>query len=81
METSLFQDMLDKWPSAIVSRTEAEAFTGGVISEKYLANLDSQGKGPSGRFRMGRKVAYPVTEFVEWLKKRSTPVVGRHPVK
>jgi hypothetical protein len=65
--------LADKWPSAFVARTEIRAFSGGVLSEKYLANLDSQGAGPPGRFKCGRKVAYPVTELVEWLRNRITP--------
>jgi len=52
-----FQDMAERWPSAWVARTQAEHFTGGIISEKYLANLDSAGKGPAGRVRIGRKIA------------------------
>lgn len=77
MPVSIFQEMADKWPSAFVARTEAEKFTGGIISEKYIANLDCQGKGPAGRIRCGRKVAYPVTEFVKWLEARSEVIPER----
>jgi hypothetical protein len=70
MET-IFQALADKWPSAFVARTEAEKFTGGLIGEKYLANLDSAGKGPAGRIRCGRKIVYPVNEFIKWLESRS----------
>lgn len=71
MSKSIFQEMADKWPSAWIARTEVEAFTGGLISEKYLANLDSQGKGPEGRFRSGRKIGYPVKNFLSWLQQRT----------
>lgn len=81
MATSIFQEMADKWPSAFVARTEAEKFTGGMIGEKYLANLDSAGKGPAGRIRCGRKVAYPVNAFVKWLEARSEVIPERHPAK
>jgi hypothetical protein len=74
MDQSIFQTMADKWPSPIVARTEIERFTGGMISEKYLANLDSAGKGPAGRVRCGRKIAYPVSEFVKWLESRSSAI-------
>jgi len=57
---SLFHSMADRWPSAMVARTEIEKFSGGIMSEKYLANLDCQGRGPAGRVRCGRKVVYPV---------------------
>jgi len=68
---NLLASMAEKWPSAWVARTEAEKFSGGMIGEKYLANLDSAGKGPAGRIRCGRKVAYSVNEFVKWLEARS----------
>lgn len=74
---TLFSEMAAKWPSAFVARTEAEKFTGGMIGEKYLANLDSAGKGPAGRIRCGRKVAYPVGEFVKWLEARSQIIEKR----
>jgi hypothetical protein len=66
--------MAEKWPSPIVSRTEIRQFTGGVITEKYIANLDSLGKGPANRFRLGRKVVYPVSDFVTWLESRATRI-------
>ena len=75
---TIFSEMAEKWPSAFVARTEAEKFSGGMIKEKYLANLDSQGKGPAGRIRCGRKVAYPVNEFVKWLERRSEVIQERN---
>ena len=75
--TNVFQDMAAKWPSAYVARTEAGKFTGGLIGEKYLANLDSAGKGPAGRIRCGRKIVYPVTNFLQWLAERSEEVPTR----
>lgn len=74
---SLFSGMAAKWPSAWVARVEIERFSGGLISEKYLANLDSAGKGPTGRIRCGRKVAYPVDSFVKWLENRSEVIQER----
>ena len=65
------QSLADKWPSPFVARQEIRQFSGGIISEKYIANLDSQGAGPPGRIRCGRKVAYPVNQLVEWLEGRS----------
>lgn len=75
---TIFSEMAEKWPSAWVARTEAKDFSGGLIGEKYLANLDSQGKGPAGRIRCGRKVAYPVTEFIKWLEARSEVIQERN---
>lgn len=69
-----FQSFAEKWPSPIVARTEAGKFTGGLIHPRTLANLDSQGLGPSGRFKVGRKTAYPVNSFIDWLKKRAEKI-------
>jgi hypothetical protein len=62
----------DKWPSSFVARQEAKRFSGGIISEKSLANLDSKGEGPKGRFRIGKKIAYPVESLIAWLEGRAT---------
>ncbi len=75
--SNLLEQMAARWPSPIVARTEIEKFTGGLISEKYQANLDSAGKGPEGRIRIGRKVAYPVNEYLTWLKERSEEIPAR----
>jgi len=69
---SLLSDLAAKWPSAWVTRCEARKFTGGMIGEKYLANLDSAGKGPAGRIRCG-----PVQEFIKWLAARSEVIPER----
>lgn len=63
--------MADKWPSAFVARQEIENFTGGVMTQKYISILDSQGLGVKNRVRMGRKIAYPVKELILWLESRS----------
>ena len=75
---TIFDGMAERWPSAWVARTQVERFTGGIISEKYLANLDSQGRGCPGRVRVGRKVCYPVHEFIRWLESRSAVIPDRH---
>ena len=79
--SNLLASMADKWPSPLVARTEIERFTGGIISEKYLANLDCQGRGPAGRVRVGRKICYSVSEVVKWLESRSAVIPERHPAK
>ena len=68
----LCEEMKRQHGSPIVSRSEARRFTGGAISPGYLANLDSQGKGPAGRFKVGRKTVYLVDQFCRWLVERAT---------
>ncbi len=78
---TMFSELAAKWPSAWVSRTEIERFTGGIVKEKYLANLDSAGKGPAGRVRSGRKICYKTSEVVKWLEARSSVIPERHAAK
>jgi hypothetical protein len=75
MQSTFFDDLKTKWPSAIVARTEVGRFSGGILSPGYLANLDSIGEGPP-RIRVGRKVGYPVSGLVEWMRRRTTVIEG-----
>lgn len=74
VDRNIFREMADRWPSAICARTQVEEFSGGAMSEKYLSNLDCQGLGPAGRFRLGRRVVYPVSQLVLWLESRATKI-------
>jgi len=64
----------DRWPSPVVARESVGDFSGGVLTAKYLANLDCQGKGPEGRFRCGRKICYLVESLIRFLESRSEVV-------
>ena len=66
-------DLAVKWPSTLVSRDQIESFTGGLISQGRMANLDCLGEGPA-RVRIGRKIAYPVKDFIVWLAERAERV-------
>jgi hypothetical protein len=66
--------MKEKWKSSIVARSDSDKFTGGSLAPGYMANLDSKGLGPPGRFRVGRKVCYRVDLFIKWLESRSKTV-------
>ena len=64
-------DLKTKWPSSMVARRRVREFSGGVLNEKTLANLDSAGKGPA-RFRVGRQICYRVADLVAWMEGRAT---------
>ena len=66
----IFEQMMSRWPSAIVARTMIYDFSGGLISAKTMANLDCQGIGPE-RVKVGRKTGYPIDSLVAWLRERS----------
>lgn len=65
-----FSKLAKAWPSPIVSRTEISKFSGGLLTPRTLANLDSLGIGPP-RGTCGRKVFYPVDSLVVWIEKRA----------
>jgi hypothetical protein len=71
---SVYGELARRWPSNLVSRDKIEAFTGGILKSKSLANLDSRGEGPKDRIRVGRKVAYRVDKLVEWLEERTSTI-------
>lgn len=64
--------MINNWPSPIVARSEIGKFTGGMLSPGTMANLDSEGQGPDGAIRIGRKAGYQVADFVRWLEGRAS---------
>ncbi|MCK5680114.1 hypothetical protein KAI46_04810 [bacterium] len=51
----------------IISRKEAARLSGGLISEKTLANLDCLGEGPTEKIRIGKRVGYPTEVFATWF--------------
>lgn len=60
----------EKWPSTFVARSKLGVFTGGLIAPGTAANEDSRRTGIRGAFKIGRNVAYPTTEVVNWLLAR-----------
>lgn len=69
MTKSNLSHLADKWPSSIIARRKVGEFTGGIMSEKYQANLDSLGIGPPS-VTIGRQRAYPVSTYITWLESR-----------
>ena len=70
----IYNKMAARWPSSIVARAEVKNFTGGGISSKTLANADSKGIGPAGRFLVGRRICYTVPALLEWLRNHGKKV-------
>lgn len=77
----LLQRMAQTWGSPIVARSQIGTFSGGLISPRYMANLDSAEKGVASRVRCGRKIAYPIDALVEWLLARMDIEEPKKPVE
>ena len=65
-----FLKNLEKELPPIFSRQIAAKKSGGLISVKTLSNLDSLHKGPSVKVRIGSKIGYERTDFLQWLRSR-----------
>lgn len=71
MEKPNFKELADHWPSAWVARDVINHFSGGILTPKYCGNLDSRGLGIEGRFRVGRKIVYPVSNVIAFIESRT----------
>jgi hypothetical protein len=54
----------------IIARSKIGKYLGGMLSSRYLQNLDAAGRGPE-RIRLGGKVGYLREDLVRWLEERS----------
>ncbi|NDV27559.1 AlpA family transcriptional regulator [Desulfovibrio sp. JC010] len=59
--------ILHKTLPPIIARKDIKIYLGGLISSGYLANLDSQGRGPKS-IKSGRRVAYLRGDLISWLE-------------
>lgn len=66
----LIEEMEQRWPSPVVARKDIGRYTGGLISPKTAANLDSLGLGCPGKFCIGNNAGYPTSSMSIWLKSR-----------
>jgi len=67
----IIKQLLSNAPDWLL-RKKLSALLGGAYSVKYLANLDSEGKGIKPRLRIGGRVAYPKSAVITWLKQQCT---------
>ncbi len=68
MTAQSLRDLLPTLPK-MMTRKEAQKQFGGLYTPGYMANLDSEKKGPK-KSRIGRKVVYKSDDFIEWLIAR-----------
>lgn len=68
-----FSAIIENCPCGFITRMEIENVTGGLLNPKSVANMDSdpEVEGIKGRFKVGRKVCYPVKYVIEFLESRA----------
>ncbi|MBF0205046.1 MAG: hypothetical protein HQK67_12255 [Desulfamplus sp.] len=69
MSAFVFSKIVTHLPP-VIARHQINFYLGGAISPKTLANADSKGQGPSGKFKIGRTVVYPTESLLKWLENR-----------
>lgn len=80
---SISQNLFDRLSAElppVVARAAVPRLLGGLVSAGTLANEDSAGTGPAGRFYLGKKAAYEREALVNWLRERLT-AAKKAPVK
>lgn len=66
----IFENLAKKAPE-LLTRNKLQEITGGLVTAKTLANIDSENKtGITPRLRVGGKVCYPKDAAIAWLKQR-----------
>ena len=55
-----------------VPRNQIGEATGGILHPRTCANDDSNGNGIKGRFRVGRKIVYPIPGIMEKIRDKVT---------
>lgn len=69
--------LANKWPSTVLARSKVPEFTGGLLSARPLANLDTMGEGPPVYRWKDRKVFYQVSDFIDWMKGQVSSFNGK----
>ena len=70
-DNGIFWERLEADLPPVFARAKVNELCGGIIAPGTLANLDSQGKGPTIRVRVGKHIGYERASFVRWLKERA----------
>lgn len=68
---SIFSELEKYCPSKFVFREDISKITGGILNPHTMAQLDSQGGGIKNREIIGRKVAYKITDVIQWLEENT----------
>lgn len=68
-EKDAFDEMCERWPSAVVARTAVKEFSGGLLNPSSLAVAACKGDGPP-QIRVGIKVIYRATDLTAWMRAR-----------
>jgi len=74
---NLSKDWLAKWDSPVVCQKRIGDFTGGLIQNQTFANLNSQNKGPEGKFYIRGQACWKTEDVLTWLLESFSDVKRR----
>ena len=66
----LMEILTEKYPFGI-PRKKIGIATGGIIHPRTCANRDSLNIGIEGRFQINRTIIYPVSEVINFIRKKT----------
>ena len=72
---SIFSKLEKYCSSEFIFREDISKITGGILNPHTMAQLDSQGVGIKNREIIGKKVAYKITDVIQWLEE-NTELIG-----
>ena len=62
-----FEYLKENNPTGLVSRSDLEIQTSGLLKRKHMANLNSQGAGIKVKIRAGRQIYYTISSVIDFL--------------
>ncbi|SFK31665.1 hypothetical protein SAMN04488082_12037 [Desulfomicrobium apsheronum] len=65
-----FHSKAESWVGELVLRSQIEEFSEGTFKPSSMRTLDSMGRGPAERIRVGGKIGYPKWPLAEWLDSK-----------
>ena len=65
--SDIYDKMAEAWDAPCVARTDVRRFSGGAVTGKTLANLESKGLGPE-KMKFRGKTLYETQKLVAWMR-------------
>lgn len=70
-QAEIVMDAIEQSLPPFFSRDEAAKHLSGILTKKSLANLDSSGHGIPDRVKIGKRIVYERSSFMNWLRDYS----------
>ena len=64
----IYDKMVEAWKAPAVARSDIRLFSGGALSGKTVANLESKGIGPES-FKFRNRTCYETAKLAAWMRE------------